>query len=289
MPPMVPTEQPPSRARVAVVLTVALLAISSSALLVRGMVADPLAVAAWRTLLAALVLSPGLRSARPDRSDLAWSALAGALLGVHFWAWFASVHATTVLRSTLLVCLTPGWTAALEWLTSGRRPSLRFVAGLAVAFPGLALLGTHEGEATWWGDGLAVFAGLLWSGYLLVGQRVRQRLDATPYMALVCGWAALTLFGLALAGQVPVTGFPARTWGLLAAAVAFPQLLGHQGFAWAVKHVAPSTLSALTLLEPVGAALLAALLLSELPTAREWAGMALVLAGTFASTRKGHR
>jgi drug/metabolite transporter (DMT)-like permease len=42
---------------------------------------------------------------------------------VHFWAWFSSLGHTTVLRSTLLVCLVPAWSAALDWVVYGRRPS----------------------------------------------------------------------------------------------------------------------------------------------------------------------
>ncbi len=283
------TDPPRPGLRVWGVLATAVAAISSSALLVRGMEADPLAVAAWRTLLAALVLAPSLwwSATKPSARDVRLSAIAGVLLGVHFWSWFASVHATTVLRSTLLVCLTPGWTLLLEWLTLRRRPSTRPLLGLAVALPGLGLLAGDGGTATWRGDALAVFAGALWSGYLLLGRDVRQRLDALPWMALVCGWAAATLFTLGLAGGVPLTGFPPRTWGLVACAVALPQLLGHQGFAYAVKYVPASTLSALTLLEPVGAALLAALVLGEWPAPGEWLGMSLVLAGTLLSTRAG--
>lgn len=271
-----------------VVLAVAIAAVSSSALLVRGMQADPLAIAAWRTLVAAVVLSPSLLRGpdRPSRRDLGLAAAAGVLLGVHFWAWFASVRATTVLRSTLLVCLTPGWTLLLDWSLGRGRPTWRPLAGLAVALPGLALLAGDGGTGTPWGDALATFAGALWSAYLLLGRDARQRLDAPRWMALVCGAATATLFALAAAGGVPLTGFPPRTWALIGAAVAFPQLLGHQGFAYAVKYVPASTLSALTLLEPVGAALLAAGLLHEQPAPAEWLGMLLVLGGTFLSTRR---
>ncbi len=272
-----------------VVLAVAVTAISSSALLVRGMEAEPLAIAAWRTLIASLVLSPSLLRARrwPSARDLGLAGLAGALLALHFWAWFASVKSTTILRSTLLVCLTPGWTLLLEWALGGVRPTARPLVGLAVALPGLALLaGDGAGAASLRGDALATFAGALWSGYLLLGRDARQRLDALPWMALVCGAAAAVLFPLGAVAGVPLGGFPTATWALLAAAVAFPQLLGHQGFAWAVKFVPASTLSALTLLEPVGAALLGAAVLSEWPTAGEWVGMALVLGGTFVSTRR---
>lgn len=270
------------------VLGLAVLGISSSAVIVRGMTADPLAIAAWRTLGAALVLSPALRRGLPSLSarDALAIGVAGALLGLHFWTWFASVQATTVLRSTLLVCLTPAWTALIEWGLDGVRPRATYAIGLLIALPGVLLLGADGGEASLLGDALALVAGGLWSVYMLVGRSVRQRVDTGTYMALACAASAAVLFPVALAGGVRLTGFPGATWGLIGLAVLLPQLVGHQGMAYAVRWVRASTISAVTLLEPVGAALLAAGLIGEVPGPRAALGSALVLAGIALATRE---
>jgi drug/metabolite transporter (DMT)-like permease len=282
-----PDTPPAQRNRVAVVLALALLGISSSAVLVRGMEAEPLAIAAWRTLGASLILSwsypSGLRTV--SRRDGAAIAAAGLLLGLHFWTWFASVQLTTVLRSTLLVCLVPGWTALLEWLWFRRRPGARLLLGLGIALPGLGLLAGDGGRASLAGDALATFAGALWSAYLLVGRDVRQRVEVSTYMGLVCASASAVLFLIGLGSGAALTGFPPTTWGLVALAVLGPQLLGHQGFAYAVRWVPAATLSAVTLLEPVGAAALAAVVLGEVPGPAAALGSAIVLLGTWISTR----
>ena len=228
-------------------LGLAVLGVSSSAVLVRGMAADPLAIASWRTLGAAIVLCPALFRGLPalgGRDALA-IAVAGVLLGLHFWTWFASVHHTTVLRSTVLVCLTPVWSALIEWAIDRAPPRRHHWAGLLVALPGVALMGgADESVATSYGDGLAVLAGALWSVYMHVGRRVRQRVDAGTYMALICLSATMVLFPTALAAGVPLAGWAASTWGLLALAILLPQLVGHQGFAWALKFVPASTVAA---------------------------------------------
>ena len=83
------------------VIAVALLAISAAGVLVRGAEeAHPLVVAFWRTTMAFALLSPGIR--RVSRSDGLRIAAAGVLLALHFGSWFASLHETTVLRSTVL-------------------------------------------------------------------------------------------------------------------------------------------------------------------------------------------
>jgi drug/metabolite transporter (DMT)-like permease len=275
------------RRRVSVVLAVAVLGISSSAVLVRGMDATPVAIAAWRTAGAALLLSPALPRALSGltRRDLAWAVLGGALLGLHFWAWFASLGHTTVLRSTLLVCLVPAWSAALDWALRGRRPSAGLWLGLGLALPGLALLAGAGGRATWTGDVFSVVAGWLWALTLAILSHVRQRVDAAATMALTCGAAAAVLFPVAVATGAPLAGWPATTWLLLAAAVLGPQLIGHQGFAYALRWVPASTVAVLALLEPVGASSLAFVILGETPGFTSIVGGALVLLGVGCATR----
>jgi drug/metabolite transporter (DMT)-like permease len=277
-----PATPPGVRGRVALVLAAAVVGISSSAVIVRGMEgADPLAIAAWRTLATAALLLPWARTAAPALSarDGLAIAVAGAALGLHFWSWFASLSATTVLRSTLLVCTVPAWTALIEWGVLGVRPSPRHWLGLLIALPGLGLLAGSGGEATWTGDGLALVAAVLWAIYFLLSRSVRQRTGAGATMAGLCAVAAAVLFPVALVTGTPLTGFSPATWGLIALAVAGPQLVGHLGFVYAVRWVPASTVSMITLLEPVGAAALAAPVLGEWPGPEAALGSAIVLAG----------
>ena len=92
-------------------------AISTAAILVR-LLPDmhPLAIALWRTGIAALILAPAWTrsgSVTPYGRRLAWTIIDGLCLALHFWAWFASLQLTTVIRSTVLFCLTPVWAGAL--------------------------------------------------------------------------------------------------------------------------------------------------------------------------------
>jgi len=118
-----PDVPPAQRRRVVAVLFLAVLGMSTSGVLVRGADATPLAVAAWRTLGAGALLLPAvLREARRvSARDHAWLLASGGMLAGHFWIWFASLDHTTILRSTLLVCLVPLWTGLLEALLF-RRP-----------------------------------------------------------------------------------------------------------------------------------------------------------------------
>jgi drug/metabolite transporter (DMT)-like permease len=104
-------------------------------------------------------------------------------------------------------------------------------------------------------------------------------------MAIECTSAAVVLFAVAAASGSPLAGWPTETWLLLAAAVIGPQLLGHQGYAYALRWVPASTVAILALLEPVGASALAAVVLGETPGLSSILAGAVVLLGVGVASR----
>jgi drug/metabolite transporter (DMT)-like permease len=274
----------PPRALLWLVLGAAVLGISSSAVLVRGMDAAPLAVAAWRTTGAALLLSPAWVPALPrlDRRTAVLSLAAGLALGLHFAVWFESLQRTTVLRSTLLVCTTPVWAGLMDAALARRAPPGRFLAGVGLALVGVAVMagvGGGSGAASADGDALAVLGAVLAATYLRCSQEVRQVLGAGATMGVVCACASAATWCAAIGSGAPMSGYPTTTWALLVAAVLGPQLVGHQGFTWAVRWLPARVVATVILLEPVGAALLAAIFLGEVPPWQAWLGAVAVLAG----------
>jgi drug/metabolite transporter (DMT)-like permease len=271
---------------VTLVLVVALVAVSSAGVLVRAAEgADPLAIALWRTTLVATLLLP---AARPiSRRDAALVALGGACLAAHFVTWFASLASISVMRSTVLVCLGPLWTGLMEWAVYRERPSRAFWIGLAVAVPGVALLaGTDDGPASLTGDVLATVGGMLSAAYLVVGRSVRARVGIGTYAPLVCVAAALCLLPVVIATGTPVVGFPATTWAAIVGLALGPQMLGHNGYNYALRYLKAATVSTVVLLEPVGATLLAAVFLGEVPGALAVVGGLLAIAGVIISIRR---
>jgi drug/metabolite transporter (DMT)-like permease len=276
------------------VLGVAVTAISAAAVLFRlAEGVHPIAAALWRTGSVGLLLAPSLRRGGlggMQRRDGMLVALAGAFLALHFWSWLESLQHTTVLRSTLLVCLTPVWAGLLEWIILRNRPSNRTFAGIGVALLGVGLMslpGAQPGGGSLWGDALAVVGGVLSASYLLVGRSVRQRVGIGPYGSLVCLATAAWLLPASFAMDVSLTGFSTTAWLALAGLTLGPQLLGHIGLNYAVGYLPAAVVSAAILLEPVGAAVLGAAFLGEIPGPIECVGALIVLAGVGLATLKG--
>lgn len=273
---------------VAPVMACSLLAISAAAPLVR-LAGDvhPVTIGFWRTLGAALILAPWIR--RLSRRDAALALLAGACLAAHLWVWFASLRYTSVMRSTVLVTLAPVWVGLLERRLLAAPPPRRFWLGLAVAVPGAALMSGSGAPGGLLGDALALTAGLFSACYFVIGRSVRQRVGIGCYGALFSLAAAGWLLPAAAVTGAPLTGLPPGTWLVLAGLTLGPQLCGHVGFNFAMRYVSASTVSALILLEPVGATVLAVWLLGETPGPLGALGGLVTVAGVLVATRPYRR
>jgi drug/metabolite transporter (DMT)-like permease len=264
--------------------------------------AGPLAVAAARLALAALVLlalSRGLtRLSR--RRELALG-LAGLALALHFATWIASLEFTSVAVSTLLVTTTPLWTEIFDAVRERRAPSVAFVLSLVLGFAGVALVAAQRSSGAppvpghaLLGDILALAGSFAIGAYLLIvrdtGANSRgARLPTRDIVTRTYGWAALVLVVTAgTARQPPPAISDLVAWAGILAMALVSQLLGHTALNAALRDFRPSVVALSTLAEPVVAAVLAAIVFRELLGPATIAGGVLVLAAvaiTLATSR----
>lgn len=292
-------------------LVVGVLAVSASAVLARfamgddpavltsdGLHAPALAVAFWRTLGGAVVLGPfALRAQRrPGRAlaparrrQLAWS---GVALAAHFALFQGSIALTTVASSVTLATMSPLFVALGAWRWLGERTRRRTWVGMAMTMVGALVIGLADastielGMRALIGDAMAFTSALAVTGYLLIGRAARRDVAASTYSAVVYAWAAALLLVLCLALGVPLWGFSPTTWLAIGGILVGPQLLGHTVFNTLLGSVRPTIVSVVVLTEPVGATVLAWLLLSELPATLFWVGAPLVLVGVAVATAR---
>ena len=275
-------------------LGIAISAVSTASVFIRYAQADApsLTIAAYRLGLAALILLPlgWLRHRREllklKGPDWLWALASGVFLAAHFATWITSLEYTTVASSVVLVSTSPLWVALAARLFLKEPLGPRLLAGLSLALTGSIVISFAEARSgissrPLLGNALALSGALAVSGYWLIGRRLRRRISLIPYVTMVYGFAALTLLAAALLLRQPLGGFKASTyvWLLLLALV--PQLLGHSSFNWALKHLPAAYVAVATLGEPVGAALLAYLLLGETPQLLKIVAAGVILAGIY--------
>lgn len=267
-------------------MIVAVIAVSSSAVLVRWADAPAEALAFWRTAGGALILAPAARRSSSAVGRRHWMAIgvAGAALALHFSTWLASLELTSVAASVTLVTTAP-LMIAIGAVVIGRRPPLATWIAIAVAIVGAAVitLGGEAGEAAGGGSDpalgnvLALIGAAAMATYLVAGDRVRSSVSTAAYAARAYAVAALVLAGYAAATGLTLWGYDRRTWLAIGGMILGPQLAGHTMLNLLLDRLGSVTVSTLLLAEPVGAGLLVWLLFGELPPAAAWIGGPLVI------------
>ncbi|HSK23299.1 MAG TPA: DMT family transporter [Egicoccus sp.] len=296
-------------------LLIGALAVSTSAILARVAMgedagvataaagaAPALAVAFWRTALGALALAPvaaRTRRGAPPLSPVRRRQLLGSglSLALHFALFQGALALTTVASAVTLVTMSPVFVALGGWLVLKERTSRRTLAGMGLTMVGAVVIGVGDaaaidlGPQALLGDAMAFGGAVAITGYLLVGRVARRDVPATVYSCAVYAWAAAALLIVCLALGVPLVGYSTTTWLALLGIVVGPQLLGHTVFNTLLSSVPATVVSIVVLSEPVGAGLLAWLLLDELPAGAFAVGAPLVLVGVAIATarRRGSR
>jgi drug/metabolite transporter (DMT)-like permease len=268
-------------------LTVAVLAVSSSAPLIAFAAAPALAVAFWRNALATVALTPvtlgprraELRSA--GRADVMFCVLAGIALAVHFGTWMPSVQIGSVATATALVATQPVWQGLIAaW--QGRRPTTVGWIGIGFAVAGAAwATGADVGVSgrAVLADVLALIGGMAAAVYTALGEQARTRLSTTTYTWICYGVCAVVLLVVCRTARIELFGYDRQTWAAIVAIVVGAQLLGHSMFNYALHRTSATKVSVLLLLETPGAALLAWAWLGQTPRLSALPGIALLLAG----------
>lgn len=285
------------------ILVTAVIAISSSAILVRWADASALALSFWRTLGGSLILatpavvdrllprsscrrSGGPTPGRPTTTQWRQMTVAGVALALHFGAWLASLELTSVAASVTLVSTAPIMIAAWS-LLRGHPPTITTWMAIALAAVGTVIITVgHTASAATAidrphsaaGNALALVGAAAMAIYLVVGASVRRRLSTRAYAYRTYAVAAVTLLVTSLAFGVDLFGFHTTTWLIIAAMILGPQLAGHTGLNHLLRRLGSITVSLVLLAEPVAATLLAWMLLDEAPPVAAVAGAPLVIA-----------
>ena len=281
------TGRPPAVRADALLLVVALFAVSTSGPLIAATAVPALAIAFWRNAMASAVLVPVvLVRARAElrglgRRERRLALVAGAMLALHFATWTPSVTLTSVASATALVATQPIW-AALIARVRGERVTGRVWLGIGVAVAGALLLTGADlqvsGRALW-GDALAVLGGMFAAAYMTAGSEVRRSVSTTTYTAVCYSVTAVLLLVVCVVAGQDLGGYDGEDWLKLVALTAGAQLLGHSLFNVVLRSIDPTLLSMAILLEIPGAALLAAVLLGQRPPLLALPAAALLVVG----------
>lgn len=268
-------------------VVIGMIAISFSAIFVRWSAAPASVIAMYRLLLTNVCMLPfiwrhvpEMRSLRPfDSFKLAAS---GAGLGLHFMFWMDSLNYTTVASSTAILTLEPILVTIGAYVLFRQKTGFVAQISMTVAIVGAVCIGWGDfrfsGSALH-GDLLSFLSTVAVAVHMLLGKSLRARISAFVYSFFVFLYAGGVLLVYNVIGHIPLLGYPAREWGNFLLLAIVPTVFGHYIFNWLLKYMKTASVSMIVLGEPLGATLLAYVLLGERVTLLQLGAGAMLLVG----------
>ncbi|CDQ40918.1 MULTISPECIES: DMT family transporter [Virgibacillus] len=280
---------PPFNPYIAVVIGVA--SVSTSAVFVKLADQAPAAIIAnYRLLFAVLLMAPFVLTKYRhelkliNQKDWILSILAGIFLAFHFILWFESLNYTSVASSVVLVTLQPIFAFLGTYFFFKERFSSGAVISMLIALIGSIIISWGDFKISGvalFGDILALLGAITVTAYFLLGQQVRRNLSLMTYTFVVYGVSSITLIVYNLLLSNAFFNYPADHWWIFLALAIIPTFLGHTLFNWALKWLSTATISMGIVFEPIGASILAYIILGENITAFQLLGGTIVLFGLF--------
>ncbi len=277
--------------------------IGTNAMMVRFAGTPPTVSAFWRMLFAGAMLVLLLRATgrwqKLPRSVWLWTLPPATAFACDLWLWHRSILLIGPGLATLLGNAQVFFMALAGVLLYRERLGPRFLAGIVLAFVGLWLL-LGSGWSTLppqfrWGVWLGLGTGVCYAIYNITLRRAQQHArEASQGPAPIEQVLAIASLGSAvLLGMMAAAegaSFAIPSWQSLAILLTLA-LFGHC-LSWvlisrAMPHLSVAMIGLLLLLQPIIAFLLDVWALDRATTPREWAGLAVSLAGIFLAGLKG--
>ena len=275
--------------------------IGSNGLMVRLTAMPPTAVAFWRMLLAGVLLA-GLVQWRYgwqplSRKTWLWLLVPVIAFAVDLWLWHKSILLVGPGLATLLANAQVFFMALAGVLLFGERLGLRFIAGVVLAFFGLWLL-LGAGWASLpvqyrWGVWLGLITGIAYAAYNVGIKRSQHeaaegkaRVPVEQVLCVAAFGSALCLGAIGWAEGEVFTPPSLQVWGLLLVLAAIGHCLSWILISRSMVVLPVAVAGLLLLAQPIVAYVLDVLVLDLSPTPRQWAGLAVSLAGIFVAGMK---
>ncbi len=244
---------------------------------------SPLMLSALRFVFASV---PAVFFIPPPKAP-AWKvALYGLLIGVgQFGVLFIAIReGFPVGLTSLVIQLQVYFTILIAWIALGERPKRTQTIGAAIAFAGMAVIGSGRLAGASFGPFLLVVLAALFWGAGNVVAKTAGKIDALAFTVWSSLAAPLPLLALSLAfdGTGPLVNLAHPTWRLAVAAFVIAYAGTVFGFGlWArlLAHYSAATVAPFALLVPVVGMAAGVLVFDEPLKALELFGALMIMAG----------
>ena len=277
-----------SNLKIWLLLSVALLSISSSSIIVRYLTnIEAIPIAFARMAIAGLLLwvysifkPQGSLSGKSKLLTL----ISGVFLGIHFAFFFSAVKMTTLANATLFGTLAPIFTVALNYLFFRIKINSKIFYGLMLTIlGGLAMQGfdVQLNSTGFRGDISAVICSFWMALVLIITKNIRKNYGTLIYSRLLYLSAAGTLLALIIIMDIPVRQPNTQETIFLLLLGFIPNILGHSVLYYAIRFLPAHTVASIPLGEPVIVSIFGLILFNEIVPISVMTGGGIILTGLY--------
>lgn len=272
------------------VLLIGIVATACSFVFIRESTEPPVMLAAWRVLLATIMLSPAYLLARRRHGDgsalrvLQRSLLPGIVLSAHFVTWVIGARLSLGANATIIVNLVPLAMPVLLWIMFGEVMQRREWLATALAVTGLGVLAIDNLQLSaghFLGDAICLLSMFLFAFYLTLARHQSHLPSIWLYVVPVYAVAGVTsLLAAPFFGPV-APSFELRNVAMVIGLAAVSTVIGHSALNFSMQHMRGQTVGVMMLAQFIVAGIIAYFLYAEVPTVLFYAASALMVTGMF--------
>jgi drug/metabolite transporter (DMT)-like permease len=260
-----------------VALALGLLLVSTAGPMLVASHMDAFTLAALRLLLGGTLLLGWaiVRGTwRPPAADVPRLVVGGFLLGAHFALWVKAFDLTDYASNLLLLVSQPA-IAAVIGARLGERQGRETWISISLSLAGLSIIAGGDvrlGFRAILGDLLCLVGAFAVTLFVVVTRRARAEMHLPAFLGWVFLLGGAMVAPVALIAGDRLQGYPAASWGWLAALVLLTTIGGHGFMNLAARDVRLFTLNLVIVLEPPLAIALGTLLFGATVTPLQVAG-----------------
>lgn len=239
--------------------------------------------------LAILVLNRSWFAVR--REDLPFLALYGLVsTSAFFTLYLLTLSLTSVAVAVVLLYTAPVFAAAMARVAFGEPFTALKISALGLTLAGCVLVtGLQSGQlaAGILGAATGLGSALTYGAFGVLGKHARRRYGPLTILFYSMAFGTLFLLPVLALPDAHLGPYSPDVWFLLLLIAAGPTLLSRVFYVAAVKHIEASRAAIVATIEPVVAAVLAAIALGELLSPGQVVGGMLVIAGSILAQQRG--
>ena len=274
--------------RINIVLTFALLCISTSSIIARLLPeVSAVVIAFWRLTIASLLIWAYTffnNQLSIDKKHYKYYLLSGLFLALHFATFYGAVKLTSIANATLLGITAPIFTIIYEKLFLKKSIKPAVFLGFVLAGTGTLII---TGSGLFLNDGslLGKFLGLLASLFIslvyILASDLRKYSNTILYTRTLYTFGALFLliFSFAASDNIFAISLFQVKWLLVLGLV--PTILGHSLLYFSIKFTSPTIVASVPIGEPIIATIFAWIVFSESVPYATFFGGVFILIGVY--------